>query len=94
MTLKETMAFSRSVATRALVLYISKVFGRVWHAGLLHKLKFYRISGQIFGLILSFLGIRRLRVFLDGKSSQEYPVNVGVLQGFILGPEVFLIFIK
>ena len=36
------------------------------------------LSGQIFGLISSFLSNRRLRVVLDGKSSQEYPVNAGV----------------
>ena len=41
---------------------------------------FNLISGQIFGLILSFLSNRRLRVVLDGKSSQEYPVNTGVLK--------------
>ena len=71
-------AFNRSWATRAVALDISKVFDRVWHAGLLHKLKSYGISGQIFGLISSFLSNRRLRVVLDGKSSQEYPVNPGV----------------
>ena len=68
-------AFNRSGATRAVALDISKAFDRVWHAGLLHKLKSYGISGQIFGLISSFLGNRRLRVVLDGKSSQEYPVK-------------------
>ena len=81
--------FNRSGATRAVALDISEAFDRVWHAGLLHKLKSYGISGQIFGLISSFLNNRRLGVVLDGKSSQEYPVNAGVLQGSILGPALF-----
>ena len=76
-------AFNRSGATRAEALDISRAFDGVWHAGLFHKLKFYGISSQIFGLISSFLSNRRLQVVLDGKSSQEYPVNAGVRQGSI-----------
>ena len=53
-------AFNRSGATRAVALDISKVFDRVWHAGLLHRLNSYGISGQIFGLISSFHSNRRL----------------------------------
>ena len=52
-------AFNRSGATRAVALDISKTFDRVWHAGLLHKLKSHGISGQIFGLISSFSVIGR-----------------------------------
>ena len=76
---KIARVFKDSGATRTVALDISKTFDRVWHAGLLHKLRPYGISGQIFGLISSFLSTMRLRV-VDGKSSQEYPVNAGVLE--------------
>ena len=57
------------------------------------SLTFYGISGQIFGLISSFLSNRRLRVVLDGNSSQEYPVNAGDPRASILGPTLFLLYI-
>ena len=70
-------AFNKSGATRAVALDISKGFDRVWHVSLLHKLKFDRFSGQTFALTSSILSNRQLLVVLDGKSSQEYPVNAG-----------------
>ena len=73
-------AFNRSKAICAVALDISKAFNRVWDAGLLQKLKCYGISGQLFALISSFLSNRWLQVVLDGKFSQEYPVNAGVVK--------------
>ena len=86
--------FNRSGATRAVVLDKSKAFDRVWNAGPLHRLKSYGISGQIFDLISSFLNNRGLQIVLDGKSSQEYPVNAGFPQGPILDPTLFLLYIN
>ena len=82
LTVVPDRAFDRSGATRAVALDI------------LHKPKLYGISGQTFGLISSSLSNRRLRVILDGKSSQEYPVNAGFPQGSILGPTLFLLYIN
>ena len=66
--------FTKSEATRTVPLDIPKVFDLIWPAGLLRKLKSYGISGQVFGLVLSFFSNRKLRVVLDRKSLQESPV--------------------
>ena len=73
---------------------ISKAFDRIWDAGLLHKLKSYGFLGHIFGLISSLLSIRWLRVVLDRKSLQEYPVNGGVSKSSIRGPTLFSLHIN
>ena len=79
---------------RAIALDISKAFDRVWHSGLIHKLKAYGVSGQVLSIIRSFLSSRLIRVVLDGQSSVDYTINSGVPQGSILGPILFLIFIN
>ena len=71
-----------------------KAFDRIWHTGLLHKLKSYGISGKMFGLNLPYLSNRPLWVTLNGKFSYEYTVNAGVSWGFILGPRLFLLYIN
>ena len=52
------------------------------------------MSGQIFGLIVSFFSNRYLWVVPDGKSSKEYSVNAGVPQGSILVLTLFLLYIN
>ena len=58
------------------------------------KSKCYGTSGQTLGLISTFLSNRQLWVVLDGKSSQEYPVNARVRQGSILGSTLSLLYIN
>ena len=87
-------AFNMSGATAAVALDIYKTFKRVWYDGRLHKLRSYGISGQIFDFISSFFSNKQLWVVPDRKSSEKYPVNVGVPQGSILGPTFFLLYIN
>ena len=58
------------------------------------KFMSYGISGEIFGLIFSFVNNILLQVVLDGKSSREYPVNAGVPQGSMPGPTLFLLYVN
>ena len=69
---------------------ISKAFDRVWHEGLLFKLQ---ILGKLITLIKYFLSCRKKRVVLNGQHSLYADVKVGVPQGSILAPLLFLIYI-
>ena len=80
--------------TRAIFLDISKAFDKVWHEGLIFKLKSNGVSGKLLHLIKSFLSERCQRVVLNGKSSSWKPVPAGVPQGSVLGPLFFLVYIN
>ena len=62
------------------LLNISKVFDRDWHASLLHKLKSYGISGQIFSHISFFLNNRRLWMVLDKSLHKNFQLMLEILK--------------
>ena len=83
-----------TLKVRGVFLDISKAFERVWHEGLIYKIKSVGISGPLLKLIESFLSNRYQRVLLNGQSSTWLPIIAGVPQGSILGPLFFLIYIS
>ena len=81
-----------SVANHAVALEIFKTFARVWFVVPLCNLKSYEISVWLFGLISYFLSNRRFQVVLNGKSLQEYPVNIDDASGFFFDPILFQLY--
>ena len=63
---------------------ISKAIDKVWHKGLLSKLKTYGICGYILGWIENYLNERQQIVVIYGFLSNHETVNAGVPQGSVL----------
>lgn len=67
-------------------------FDRVWHSGLIHKLRKIGIGGQLLNFFIDYLSDRKQRVVVRRNTSDFVKINAGVPQGSILGPLLFLIY--
>ena len=79
---------------RGIFLDISKTFDKVWHEGLLFKLKRYGVKGELLNLLRNYLNERNQSVVLNGQISSWELIKSGVPQGSVLSPLLFLIYIN
>jgi len=71
---------------------LSKAFDTIDHQLLLMKLKLYNFHDESVELLKDYLKNRKISVDIDGNLSKTEVISVGVPQGSVLGPLLFIIF--
>ena len=78
----------------AISLDISEAFDCVWHKGLLAKLPMFGLHHTLIQWIASFLFDRSIAIRSDSFISKAHSINSSVLQGSVISPVLFILFIN
>ena len=71
---------------REIFLGISKAFVKVWHEGLMFKLKSNGIDGDLLKFLINYLKDRKQRIVLNGQAFFWKNILAGFTQGSVLSP--------
>ena len=71
-----------------------KHYNRLWHKGLLEKLKLYGINGKLLQWLKDYISERKQQVLLNNSISTLGTLKAGVPHGSVLVSLLFLLFIN
>ena len=87
-------SFDDGFEVRSVFLDISKAFDKVWHQGIIFKLRQNGISGDLFNILSNLLSNRKQRIVLNGETSSWAISTAAAPQWSILGPLLSLIYMN